>query len=301
MWLNLLIDTRLPICGNSSQRPHGSLANDGDHNIVDSVTWILSDAWRAQDGANAAGVVAVLDQLVFTARDVQKADARPGGYVATGGHGGVVGSLGHEPGGPVLTFVPHRRHTYQSHVNVHQLPSCVNGVCRKGSVLETVSVPIKGEAGQLLQTALPQVRFVKSARYMPGGPDASGDDEVEIVARIERNLAEEPLAGFIAEGSVPSGNMIRVMDAALRRAIFSGMPVVRVARGNAEAISPRSFDGMFIGGSNLTANKARILLMASLMKLGSLPPAVDPEDPTEAEIAAVKARVKEYQAIFDTH
>src|SRR6185436_18479904 len=101
MWLNLLIDTRLPICGNSSQRPHGSLANDGDHNIVDSVSWILSDAWRGADATNAAGVVAVIDQLVFTARDVQKADARPGGYVATGGHGGVIGSLGHNPGGPM--------------------------------------------------------------------------------------------------------------------------------------------------------------------------------------------------------
>ena len=71
--------------------------------------------------------------------------------------------------------------------------------------------------------------------------------------------------------------MVRVMDAALRRAIFSGMPVVKVGRGNAEGISSRSADGLLIGGSNLTANKARILLMASLMKLGSLPPAADPE------------------------
>jgi L-asparaginase len=26
---------------------------------------------------------------IFSARDVQKGDARPGGYVTTGGHGGV--------------------------------------------------------------------------------------------------------------------------------------------------------------------------------------------------------------------
>ena len=52
MWMNLLIDTALPICGNSSQRPHGSLANDGDRNIVDSVNWILSDAWRDERGDN---------------------------------------------------------------------------------------------------------------------------------------------------------------------------------------------------------------------------------------------------------
>jgi hypothetical protein len=58
------------------------------------------------------------------------------------------------------------------------------------------------------------------------------------------------------------------MDAALRRAILSGMPVVKVGRGNAEGVSP---------------------------------PAVDPESPTDEEIACVQAKVREYQAIFDSH
>jgi L-asparaginase len=301
MWLNLLIDTPLPICGNSSQRPHGSLANDGDQNIVDSVKWILSEAWKGTDGRNAAGVVAVVVQLIFTARAGQKGDARPGGYVATGGHGGIIGSLGHDPGGPVLTFVPNRRHTYSSMVNLRQLPSCVEGVLRSDALFIRPPVQVKGSDGHLLPTALPQVRFVKSARYLPTGPEASGDDEVEIMARIERNLREEPLSGFVAEGAVPGGNLVRVMDVALRRAIFSGMPVVKVGRGNAEGISSRSSDGLFIGGSNLTANKARILLMASLMKLGSLPPAEDPEAPSDAEMEAVQAKVHEYQVIFDSH
>lgn len=300
MWMNLLIDTKLPICGNSSQRPHGSLANDGDHNIVDSVEWILSEAWKGADGANQAGVVAVLDQLIFTGRDVQKGDARPGGYVATGGHGGIIGSMGHAPGGPVLTFVPARRHTWQSAVNLRQLPDKVTGVQVVDGALTEVSVPIK-EDGKLLPTALPQVRFVKSARYMPESPTLDGDGEVEILARIQKNLAEEPLAGFVAEGTVPNGGVIRVMDAALKKAIYSGMPVVTVGRGNAEGISSRSRDSLTIGGSNLTANKARILLMACLMKLGSLPPAKDPEAPTPDEVTAVKAKVAEFQAIFDTH
>ena len=301
MWLNLLIDTRLPICGNSSQRPHGSLANDGDHNIVDSVDWILSGAWKDEGGSNVAGVVAVLDQRIFTAREVQKGDARPGGYVATGGHGGVIGSMGHSPGGPVLTFAPSRRHTYRSAVNIHRLPASVQGVRRRDGEIGYVPVAIKDGSGQLLGPALPQVRFVKSARYMPSSPELDVDGEVEVITRIEKNLAEEPLAGFVAEGAVPNGNLIRVMEAASRRAIFSGMPVVKVGRGNAEGISPRSVDGLFIGGSNLTANKARILLMASMMKLGSLPPARDADDPTAEEVAAVKAKVCEYQEVFDTH
>ena len=57
----------------------------------------------------------------------------------------------------------------------------------------------------------------------------------------------------------------------------------------------------FIGGSNLTATKARLLLMACLMKFGSLPPAADPDHPTSAEAAAIGEKVALYQAVFDTH
>ena len=84
------------------------------------------------------------------------------------------------------------------------------------------------------------------------------------------------------------------------RAVHSGLPVVRVGRGNTEGFVPLH-DPDFIGGSNLTATKARLLLMACLMKLGSLPPAADPDHPTSAEAAAVRDKVGAYQTIFDTH
>jgi hypothetical protein len=41
--------------------------------------------------------------------------------------------------------------------------------------------------------------------------------------------------------------------------------------------------------------------MACLMKFGSLPPAADAEHPTGAEFKAIKAKLNEYQAVFDTH
>ena len=44
-----------------------------------------------------------------------------------------------------------------------------------------------------------------------------------------------------------------------------------------------------------------MLLMACLLKFGSLPPAADVEHPTEAEIKAIKGKLNEYQAVFDTH
>src|SRR5439155_4642535 len=125
-WLNLLVDTTLPICGNASQRPHEQLSNDGDKNIVDSVDYIVSRVWADESGRNRAGVVLVQDQQVFAARDVQKADARPGGYVATGGHGRILGAAGWE-GPAVLNYLPATRHTYLSAVNPTPLPAPVMG------------------------------------------------------------------------------------------------------------------------------------------------------------------------------
>ena len=86
----------------------------------------------------------------------------------------------------------------------------------------------------------------------------------------------------------------------MRRAVYSGLPVVRVGRGNTQGFVPLH-DPAFIGGSNLTATKARLLLMASLMKFGSLPPAADPDHPTPEERAVTATRAAAYQTVFDTH
>jgi hypothetical protein len=125
-WFNLLIDTTVPICGNAAQRPHGLISNDGPKNIVDSVDYITSRVWADEQGRNQAGAVLIQEQQVFAARAVQKADARPGGYVATGGHGGILGAAGHD-GPPLLHYLPTARHTWRSEVNLTRLPSGVRG------------------------------------------------------------------------------------------------------------------------------------------------------------------------------
>jgi L-asparaginase len=299
-WLNLLIDTKVPIVGNSSQRPHGAIGNDGDRNIVDSVDYITSRIWADENGHDCIGAVAILDEQIFAARDVQKADARPGGYVATGGHGGIIGRMGH-PGTPQFTFKTVKRHTYRSLLNVTQLAREVQGSRIQGSKVVTTAVPIKDQEGALLPTTIPKVTIVKHARYLPEDTTGNADDEVDILARIEKNLRDAPLAGFVAEGSAPFGAMSNSVDAALKRATFSGMPVVKVARGNASGFVDRSRDPLAVAGSNLTATKARLLLMACLMKFGSLLCATDPANPTPAEIEAVKTKLAKYQEVFDTH
>ena len=299
-WLNLLIDTTVPIVGNASQRAHGAVSNDGDRNIIDAVDYILSRIWADADGRDTIGVVVIQDEQIFTAREVQKADARPGGYIATGGHGGIVGTMG-QPGPAALTFRPVKQHTSTSAVNLSRLPECVEGTRLVDGRLSRVPVRIKDAQGALLGTAIPKVTIVKHARYLP--EDASGDPtaEVDILARIEKNLREAPLAGLVAEGSAPFASMSNAVDAALKRATLSGMPVVKVGRGNAEGVVDPARARLAIAGSNLTATKARLLLMACLLRFGSLPPPADPDNPTRAELEAVQDKLAVYQAVFDTH
>ena len=298
-WLNLLIDTTLPICGNASQRPHGMISNDGDKNLADSTEFIVSRVWADESGNNRLGVVLIQDQRIFSARDVQKADARPGGYTVTGGHGGIVGAVGHE-GPPTLTYIPARRHTYQSQVNIARLPAKVLGVNRAGDKVAMIPVAIKNEVGELLGSAIPKVAIVKDANYSAERINDDLDDGVDLLALISRNLERYPLSGFVLEGHAPFGTITSATRTRiLKAAVYSGIPVAIVGRGNNEGFTAPQ--GVFIGGRNLTATKARLLLMACLMRFGSPPPAADPRDPTEEEAKAVKQALSGYQSVFDTH
>jgi hypothetical protein len=275
-WLNLLVDTTLPICGNASQRVHGMIGNDGDKNVVDSTEYIVSRAWADAQGRNRAGAVLIQDQRIFAARDVQKADARPGGYTVTGGHGGIIGAVGHERP-PLLTYISTRLHTWQSEVNFSQLPREVSGV------------RLKDDKGELLPAAIPKVAIVKEANY-DAEPGAEDDDAVDVLALVARNRQRWPLAGFVVEGHSPYGTLASAArERALKAAVAVGMPVVAVGRGNNEGCTAPH--GVVIGGGNLTASQARLLLMACLMRFGALP----------AEEKDLKRALACYQKVFDTH
>jgi L-asparaginase len=298
-WLHLLLDCTVPVCGNAAQRPHGQVSDDGAKNLIDSVDYILSRVWADAAGRNRAGMVLIQEQQIFAARDVQKGDARPGGYVTTGGHGGIIGAVGYD-GPPRLLYLPETRHTYSSEVNVSRLPAKAVGVQRTAGALTMVDVPIKDDIGNLLESAIPKVVIVKDGTYDVDGSDIDLAREVDLVARIEHNLENAPLAGFVVEGLAPYGIMTSLPRHRLMlRAVHSGMPVVRVGRGNNNGFTPPR--DRFIGGRNLTATKARLLLMACLMRFGSLPAAAEPDHPTEAELAAIRSKVAAYQAVFETH
>jgi len=298
-WFNLLIDTDLPIACNAAQRPQGQISNDGPANIVDSVTYIESGIWKSDSGKNRCGTVVIQEQQFFAAREVAKVDARPGGYVATGGHGGILGQVTHM-GIPHLTYVPAYKHTSGSDVNITRLPGAGKAVRSGSGGVETFDMPVKDGEGLLLADAIPSVSIVKDGGY---AAEAFGDDpahEGDLAFLIEHKLAMGRLAGFVVEGLVPYGmGTSELRMAMLRRASLCGLPVVRVGRGYPEGFAdPAPFS---IAGRNLTSTKARLLLMACLMKFGSLPPAADPDQPTPDELEALQAALAVYQSVFGTH
>ena len=125
-------------------------------------------------------------------------------------------------------------------------------------------------------------------------------DQADLNALVAQKLRLGRLAGFIIEGLTPYGTMTSsVRQQVLQKAICCGIPVARVGRGAPEGFAdPHDY---FIAGSNLGSRKARMLLMACLMKLGSLPPARDPDNPTPHVLPAIREAVAAYQKIFDTH
>ncbi len=298
-WFNLLIDTTKPICGNAAQRPQGQISNDGPKNIVDSASYISSKIWADDQGRDKCGVVVIQEQQIFASREVAKVDARPGGYRATGGHGGIIGNVSHT-GRMALTYLPVFKHTYKSELRLSQLPAEISAAVKSGMGIAMTGVKVKDGAGHLLGDAIPVVSIVKDGSYSTIDMDDDMAAEVDLVASIEHKLSLGKLTGFISEGLVPYGTLpSQARHNLLLRASFSGIPVAKVGRNATEGFAdPHDFQ---IAATDLTATKARLLLMACLLKFGSLPAALNPDKPTPEELAAIKAVVARYQAAFDCH
>jgi hypothetical protein len=298
-WFNLLIDTTLPICANAAQRPQGQISADGPANIVDSARFIQSRIWADEQGRNRCGVVLLQEQQLFAAREVAKVDARPGGYVAAGGHGGIIGNISHT-GRIALTYLPVFKHTYLSDLKITALPNSVAAAKKGPDGIEMIEVAVKNADGKLLPGAIPVVTISTDGTY--SGMDY-GDDpslELDLIASIEHKLGLGMLTGFVIQGLVPYAlTPSQARHKLMLKAAFSGIPVAKVGRGAPMGFAdPHDFQ---IAATNLTATKARLLLMACLLKLGSLPAAKDPDKPTRAELDAIRKAVAAYQAVFDTH
>ena len=161
----------------------------------------------------------------------------------------------------------------------------------------------------MLEDVMPRVHITKYGAYMTENADGSPESEVDIYSRMAKGLLEradtEPgtpkLHGFVLEGASPYAFGTESQMAALTIAAYSGFPVVKVGRADPGGRVPSNANDAFIEGSNLDTNKARLLLIASMLKLGRLPRAVDPTNPTQVERTALLAKIAEFQKIFETH
>jgi hypothetical protein len=180
-------------------------------------------------------------------------------------------------------MVPTYRHTWRSDVRLSVLPDSV-----------------RDESGGLRPEAMPLVGLTKHGQYIEESDEVDPTQQVGILTRLARVMANGQLCGFVAEGSAPFGTVNESAEAVLRIAVFSGVPIVKVGRGGG-GVSEKTYAPFAIAGGNLTATKARLLLMACLLKFGLLPAAEDPANPTGAEIAATRAALERYQEVFDSH
>ena len=105
---------------------------------------------------------------------------------------------------------------------------------------------------------------------MDYGQDSSR--EGDLAASIDHKLSLGALTGFVIQGLVPYGmSPATSRHDMLVKAALSGIPVAKAGRGASMGFAdPHPFQ---IAATNLTATKARLLLMACLLKFGSLPPA----------------------------
>jgi hypothetical protein len=297
-WLNLLIDSDAMLVGVVANRPNRMLSADGPATIVDAVNLVLSEVWLDAEGRNRVGAVVVQDQRITAAREAIKEAPRPGGFGVLGGHGGVIGTTN----GPKMTFLPLNRHGRTSEVRYSMIPRIVPGL-RRGADGHIAQAPVavKDDSGHLRGEAIPAVELLDFNSWMtsnpPGAPDPVGP---RIESTIARCLGEAPLCGVVGVAPV-SGHFDRHDALMLDQAALSGFIVVKVSRGTPGTFLGNVEENLFVEGSNLNANKARVLLMACLLRFGCAPPAADPAHPTDAEVTAVKNHLAQMQEVFDTH
>jgi L-asparaginase len=225
-FLNLTVRTDKPVVVVCSQRPHGTLGNDGDFNFVCATRVAVDPQARGQ------GVLLVMNETILPGREVLKASGRAGGFKTR-----AIGPLGYVDKDAVVFYQStRRRHTYQSEFDIAEIE------------------------------ALPRVDIV--AAY-------PGADDVAIRALVEQGGAR----GIVMSGLTYSGVPAVPQKATLQRIIAEGVPVVLTSRGGENRTpipqrdakppyvpSPDEF--AYVRGDNLSAPKARVLLMTALTRTG---------------------------------
>lgn len=141
-----------------------------------------------------------------------------------------------------------------------------------------------------------RVAVLRSAAWSPGDPVRDGAGEFAVFLEAARLQRAHRAAGLVAvcdrHGMLRSGG-----ERALRRLVFSGLAVVKLAPAATAAVDPHPG---FLHGRTLAEEQAAAILVRCLDRHGAPPAAANPEQPTAAELAALRAHLAPFQAALDT-
>lgn len=175
------------------------------------------------------------------------------------------------------------------------LPTTVEGIARTGTTSIATAVTLKDRRGDLHRDAASAVATLESAAWSPDDPERDGAGEFEVLLCTARLVRDHPLPGIVSIGN-RHGALLGPTEDALRRSVFYGVPVVRVARNGQVSGQP---DDLLLNGRELSAAEAQRILATCLVRFGALPPAANPARPTAKERAAIERKLAVYQRTFD--
>ncbi len=141
-------------------------------------------------------------------------------------------------------------------------------------------------------TAKAGVAVLHSAEWNAGDTVRDGAGEFAVFLRAAQLQRHHAAAGLVAVGD-RNGILRSGGERALRRLVFSGVAIVKLAAGN----EPMAGDlEVFLNGGRLPAEQAATVLTQCLERHGPPPGVADPEKPTSAEIAKIRHHLRPFQA-----
>lgn len=141
---------------------------------------------------------------------------------------------------------------------------------------------------------IPRVAVLRSAAWSPGDAVREGAGEFAVFLAAARLQRAHRAAGLVAvcdrHGLLRTGG-----EPALRRLVHTGLAIVKLTP-VAAAVDPHPG---FLHGGTLGEDQAAAILVRCLDRHGPPPAAADPEKPTVAELAALRAHLAPFQAALD--
>jgi hypothetical protein len=164
----------------------------------------------------------------------------------------------------------------------------------RAALLALFAVGLAAVARSAAPEPIPRVAVLRSAAWSPGDTVRDGAGEFAVFLTAARLQRAHRAAGLVAvcdrHGLLRTGG-----ETALRRLVHTGLAIVKLTPA-AAAVDPHPG---FLQGGTLGEEQAAAILVRCLDRYGPPPAAADPEDPSPAELAALRSHLAPFQAALD--